>query len=138
VYAAWVAVEKKEKLLEPHTVYIDPATIRREGNLVTLWQLNDFKWKQGDTRMGGRRFFSTKTHKQFDCAAKRVRLLAFTEFSRRMGIGSARDRYVDQDTWLPVEPESLNHSLRKVACKHAVILPDGINVNHTLVKEGWC
>ncbi len=88
---------------------------------MTLWQLTDFKWRQGDTRMGGRRFFPTKTHKQFDCAAKRVRLLAFTEFSRRMGIGSERDRYVDQGTWLPVEPESLNHLLRKLSCKHAVI-----------------
>jgi len=48
VYAAWVAVEKKEKLLEPHTVYIDPDTIRREGNLVTLWQLTDFQWMLGN------------------------------------------------------------------------------------------
>ncbi len=30
-YAEWVAVEKKEKLLGPHTVYIDPDTIREKG-----------------------------------------------------------------------------------------------------------
>jgi hypothetical protein len=51
-------------------VYVEPDTIRREGNLVTLWQLIDFKWMQGNQGMGRlgfgpERFFSTKTHKQF-------------------------------------------------------------------------
>ena len=96
------------------TTYADPDTIRREGNLVTLWQLTDFKWTQGG--IVGRRFLSTKTHKQFDCAAKRVRLLAYTEFSHRMEIGIAYDGYVDQDNWLPVEPESLIQPLWEVAC----------------------
>ncbi len=82
---------------------------------MTLWQLIDFQWMQGGPKATPR-FLSTTTHKQFDCAAKRVRLLAFTEFSRRMGIGSERDRYIDQGTWLPVEPESLNHALWEAAC----------------------
>jgi hypothetical protein len=43
-------------------------------------------------------------------------MLAFTEFSHRMGSGIADDGYVDQDTWLPVEPESINHALWEVAC----------------------
>mgnify|MGYP003694083093 CR=1 FL=1 len=64
-YAEWVAVEKDYLLPGLQTVYIDPDTILREGNLVTVWELVDFK-----TMQGGRsptRFFSTKTHKQFDC-----------------------------------------------------------------------
>ena len=80
-YAEWVAVEKDSLLPGLQTVYVDPDSIRREGNLVTLWQLIDFKWMQGNPR-GTPRFLSTKTHKQFDCAEKRLRLLAFTEFSR--------------------------------------------------------
>ena len=115
VYAEWVAVEKNYLSPGLQTVYVDPDTIRREGNLVTLWQLNDFKWMQGNPK-GTPRFLSTKTHKQFDCAEKRLRLLAFTEFSRRMGTGIRNDGYVDKDNWLPVEPDSINQALWEVAC----------------------
>ncbi len=47
---------------------------------------------------------------------KRVRLLAFTEFSGHMGTGIAANGYVDQDAWLPVEPESINHALWELVC----------------------
>jgi hypothetical protein len=102
-------------------VYVDPDTILREGNLVTMWQLIDFKSMQGNAGMGPfgfgpHRFLSTKTHKQFDCAGKRLRLLAFTEFSRGMGTGIPANGYVDNSNWLPVEPESMNQALWGVAC----------------------
>ena len=120
-YAEWVAVEKDYLSPGRQTVYVEPDTIRREGNLVTLWQLIDFKWMQGNQGMGRigfgpDRFFSTKTHKQFDCAEKRLRLLAFTEFSRRMGTGIAANGYVDNGNWIPVEPDSINHALWEVVC----------------------
>jgi len=114
-YAEWVAVEKDYLLTGLQTVYVDPDTIRREENLMTMWQLVDFKWMQGNPR-GPTRFLSTETHKQFDCAGKRLRLLAFTEFSRRMGTGIAADGYVDKGNWLSVEPESINQALWEVAC----------------------
>ncbi len=120
-YAEWVAVEKDYLSPGIQTVYVDPDSIRREGNLVTLWQLIDFKTMQGNAGMGPfgfgpHRFLSTKTHKQFDCAGKRLRLLEFTEFSRRMGTGIAANGYVDNGNWLQVEPESINHALWEVAC----------------------
>ena len=114
-YAEWVAVEKDYLLPGLQTVYVDLESIRREGNLVTIWQLIDFKWMQGSAR-GPTRFMSTKTHKQFDCADKRVRLLAFTEFSRGMGIGMPNDGHVDKDHWLPIEAESVSHALWEAAC----------------------
>ena len=120
-YAEWVAVEKDYLSPGRQTVYVDPDTIRREGNLVTIWQLIDFKWMQGNQGMGRlgfgpHRFFSTKTRKQFDCAEKRLRLLAFTEFSQHMGTGISANGYVDKDHWLPVEPESINQALWEMAC----------------------
>jgi hypothetical protein len=75
-YAEWQAVEKDYLLPGLHTVYVDPDSIRREGSLVTIWQLIDFTWMQGNPR-GPTRFLSTKTHKQFDCAEQRLRLLAY-------------------------------------------------------------
>jgi len=114
-YGEWVAVEKDYLLPGLRTVYVDPDTIRREGNLVTIWQLIDFKWMQGNLKRA-HRFLSTKTHKQFDCAQGRVRLLAFTEFSRPMGTGIPADGYVDKDTWLPIEAKSVSQALSEVAC----------------------
>ena len=113
-YAEWVAVEKDYLLPGLQTVYIDPDTILAEGNLVTVWQLIDFK-----TMQGGRsptRFFSTKTHKQFDCVAKRFRLLAFTEFTDGMGTGEPTGGYVDKNKWLSVQPESITQALWEVIC----------------------
>lgn len=115
VHAEWVAVEKDYLSPGRQTVYIDPESIRRDRNLVTLWQLVDFKWMEGSAR-GPARFMSTKTYKQFDCAGRRVRLLAFTEFSHSMGTGISVDGHVDSSHWMPVEPESMNHALWEVAC----------------------
>jgi len=126
----WVAVEKDYLSPQIQTVYIDPDTVSREGNLVTVSQLIDYKWMQGTGavinpyafgrlyryQLAPHGFFSTTTRKQFDCANKHVRLLAFTEFSHHMGTGRRNNGYVDQETWLPVEPESVNHALWELAC----------------------
>jgi hypothetical protein len=114
-YAEWVAVERDYLVPGLQTVYVDSDTIRREGRLVTMRQLIDFKWMQGSAR-GPTRFMSTETHKQFDCAEKRLRLLAFTEFSRRMASGIRADGYVDTGSWISVEPDSINQALWEVAC----------------------
>ena len=118
VYAEWVAVEETPSL---RTVYFDPDTIRREGNLVMLWLLMDFQWMQGNVGLGRfgldpSRFLSTKTQMQFDCAEKRLRLLAYSEFLRHMGTGRRNDGYVDTGNWVPVKPDSMNQALWEVAC----------------------
>jgi len=119
-YAEWVAVENDYLLPGLQTLYVDPDTIRREGNLVTMWQLIDFKLMQGNAGMGilgvGHRILSTKTHKQFDCAEKRFRVLAVTDFSGNMGTGIPAGVYVDGGNWVPVEPKSINQALWEVAC----------------------
>lgn len=114
-HSEWVAVEKDYVLPGFQALYVEPETIRREGNLVTVWQLLDFRWMQGSAR-GPTRFSSTKTHKQFDCTEKRLRLLAFTEFSHQMGNGRSTDGYVDKEKWLPVEQDSINYALWELVC----------------------
>jgi len=114
--ADWVTVEKPYPVRELQTLYIDPATIHREGNLVEVQQLTDYRWMQGGPR-GTPRFLSTTIHKQFKCTDKRLRLLAYTEFSHRMTVGIASNGYVDKDRWLPVEPDSINEALWEILCK---------------------
>ena len=114
VHAEWVAVDKHYQSPGLQTVYVDSATIRRDGSLVTMVSLIDWTWMQGNRSPS--RFFSTETKKQFDCAQKRLRLLAYSEFSKPMGTGRRNDGYVDQDHWLPVRPETIDHALWEMAC----------------------
>lgn len=114
-HAEWVEVQSQHQVPELHTIYVDPETISREGNLVTVLQLTDYRWMQGGPRATPR-FLSTTTKKQFDCTEKLLRLLGFTEFPRRMAAGSPADEYVDSDRWLPVRPDSIDQDLWKMAC----------------------
>lgn len=118
----WVAVDSAYQSPSREMVYYDPKTIRRDGDLVTLWQLTDYKWMQGNApfgafMMGPHRFFSTKTHKEFDCAHNTVRLLASSEFYQHMGTGTQNAALVEQGSGQPVEPDSINQALWEVACR---------------------
>ncbi len=121
LFAGWVAVEKDYLDSGLRTVYMDPDTLRREGKSVTVWQLTDYKVMQGSAgggffMMSPHRFYSTTTYKQIDCEAKRVRLLAYTEFLYHMGTGRASNGYVDTDAWLSIEPDTINHALWELLC----------------------
>jgi len=117
----WVAVDSAYQSPARNMVYFDPTTIRRDGALVTLWQLTDYRWMQGNApfgrfMMGPHRFFSTKSHKEFDCINQRVQLLASSEHSQHMGAGVQQAVAVAQDSGLPIEPGSINEALWNVAC----------------------
>ena len=115
-YGEWVAIEKKYQSPGLQTVYIDSATIRREGHLVTTMILVDWTWMQGNRSPS--RFTSTKITRQFDCAEKSFRSLAFTDYYGHMGTGRATggSGYTSEGHWVAVEPESLNQGLWEVAC----------------------
>lgn len=110
VYAGWKAIEKQYQPTGLETLYFDPETIHRAGTRATLWQLTDLKWN------GTTRYLSFKTHKEFDCAQSRVRVLQVLEFSRQMGTGRSAPGYIESGNWQPVKERSGNHALWKTAC----------------------
>ena len=117
----WIPVDSAYQSPSREMVYYDPKTIRRDDDRVMLWQLTDYRWMQGNAPFGmfmmsPHRFFSTKTHKEFDCAHNRVRLLASSEFSQHMGTGIQNAVLVEQGDGQPVEPGSINQALWEVAC----------------------
>ncbi|MDC8450788.1 MAG: hypothetical protein LV473_20885 [Nitrospira sp.] len=117
----WVPVDSAYQSPSRETVYYDPKTVRRDGDRVTLWQLTDYKWMQGNAPFGmfmmsPHRFFSTKTRKEFDCAHNSVRLLASSEFSQHMGTGTQHTVLVEQGDGQPVKPGRINQALWEVAC----------------------
>ena len=114
VHAEWVAVKKHNELAGIMTVFFDPDTICRKGNLVKLWQLIDFKTMQGGRSPS--RFSSTKIQKEFDCVEERLRVLALTDFWGNMGTGEPTGAYVDGGNWAAVEPDSIDQALWEIAC----------------------
>src|SRR2546425_775145 len=113
VHAEWVAVEKNNELAGIMTVYVDPDTIRRKGNLVKMWQLYDYKTIQ---TVAGDSLLSIKRYNEYDCTEERTRMLAYTWFSGNMGSGKVVYSTPDEQQWEPVIPRSINRTLWNVAC----------------------
>jgi hypothetical protein len=85
------------------TVYVDPDTIRRKGDLVKMWSLLDFKTIQ---TVASDSFWSSKTQMEFDCAEERMRQLAYTWFSGNMGSGNTVHSSANELKWESVTPDS--------------------------------
>jgi hypothetical protein len=110
-YAEWVKVSESDEAGK--TVYVDPATIRRNSNLVKMWQFYDYKTVQ---TVGGNRFLTAKEQWEFDCAEERSRVVARKEFSGNMGSGTMVFTNSQVGKWLPVVPDSIGQTVWNVAC----------------------
>lgn len=115
-FAEWVPIDGAYQLPALRTIYIDPASVRKEHRLVTLSVLIDWKSMQGGRSPA--RFSSTIVTKQIDCSGKRVRLLAATDFYGPMGTGVATSGIGDrsQGLWTEIEPDSLSQGLGNMVC----------------------
>ncbi|MEP6959211.1 MAG: surface-adhesin E family protein [Nitrospirota bacterium] len=111
VHAEWEALVENEEV--GMTVYVDPATIRRAGDLVSMWQLFDYKTIQ---TVAGELVVSSKVHSEYDCFEERSRRLAFTDHSGKMGRGEAAISDSNKGEWQPVAPESMGQHLWRFAC----------------------
>jgi hypothetical protein len=110
-YAEWAKVSESDEA--GTTVYVDPATIRRNSNLVKMWQVYDYKTVQ---TVGGNRFLTAKEQMEFDCAEERSRVVARKEFSGNMGSGTMVSTNSQVGNWVPIMPGSIGHTVWEVAC----------------------
>lgn len=97
------------------TVYADPATIRKAGNMVKMWSLFDFeKSRVGAT--GKHVYMSAKGQDEYDCNEDQSRTLYSSRHSGNMGKGKVVYSDADPDRWEPVPPQSVIGALWKFAC----------------------
>src|SRR5262249_30217261 len=108
-YAEWVPVSAAEHGM---TVYADPYTIRRKGELVKMCSLYDFKTEQ---YVRGVLLLSSKGQIEYDCAEERLRGLAVAEFSGNIGKGTVVYTDSSEGKWIPVAPHGVVQALWKVA-----------------------
>jgi len=109
-YAEWMSLGASDS---GTTVYADPATIRREGDLVKMSVLFDFKSIQTKADVS---YLSAKAQMEYDCAEQRFEGLAVMYFSGNMGNGTLLDRTSGKGKRLRISPGSLDHALWKLAC----------------------
>ncbi len=111
-YAEWVVFEKNRQI--ELTVYVDPDTIRRKGNLVKIWELFDFKTAQTEE---GLSHLSAKVQVEYDCAEERHRLVTLIQYSDNMGRGNVIYSDSTEYIWEPVAPDTIGQRMWKFACK---------------------
>lgn len=92
--AEWVKVAQTDETV----YYLDPSTLRREGALRQIRELQDF----AAPRPGGAR--SRDALFEFDCSAERWRVLAITDQAEPMGTGKVVGTWTGESAWSYVAP----------------------------------
>ena len=113
----WVKIATDDQGM---TAYVDLDTIRHERDLVKMWALVDIETAQGDS------FLSREEQVEYDCTAKRHRLLAGSWYSEHMGKGRVDAIDSHESKWNPLEPDKkwlrlIGQKFRLHKCSPAVV-----------------
>ncbi len=105
--AQWV------KLGETHDTVLFHAldTLRKEGNLRRVWEIQDFK---ADVFGDGVR--SLRYQSEYDCMGGRLRVLYLQAFKSQMAIGEALNIPFNGHDWVPVPANSIASISLKAVC----------------------
>ena len=112
-YGEWVEVSVNVEAGE--TVYVDPDTIRRRGDIAEMSVLYDNKTAQPAV---GHAYLSKKVLNEYNCKEAMKRMLSVTEFSGHMGSGNVvymSSPLFSPATWMPTRI-GLGETLSKLAC----------------------
>jgi hypothetical protein len=105
--AEWVEIGKSKNFI----VYVDPATIRKSGNMVKIWSLHDYKTAQGSIP-----YMSSRLEREHDCIEKRGKQLFLAFYSKNMGRGGSIWKDTESRNWLPVASGTIKEVVWKYAC----------------------
>jgi hypothetical protein len=105
-WAEWVRVGQSEIGYK----YIDPATIRKDGNLVRVWSLTNLKQRHKDGEL------SSRSRIEYDCKQERLKFLSMTEHSGPMASGTELRSAIGDGQWSDIPPGSLSETVLKIVC----------------------
>ncbi len=105
-WADWVRVAESDMAVH----YVDPATIRTDGNRRTVWELADLK-KKGTFGEA-----SNRTLGEFDCQRRRSRIHEISGYSEPMAGGRALFSIHNHDSWAEVAPGSRADTVFRIVC----------------------
>ena len=106
-WAEWINIAETETRF----FYIDPATIRKDGNFRKVWGIADLKTRDKDGTM------STRTRREFDCKNERNRILALSEHTESMAKGTTTfTSSGGPSDWHEIPPGSAIDLVMKFVC----------------------
>ena len=107
--AKWVKVDAAVD--GSFTYYIDPASIRKDGNLRKVREIQNLNQRDEEGEMS-RRLLS-----EYDCKEERSRILAISSHSEPMagGVTLLSENYSD-DKWSAIPPDSVSETILKRVC----------------------
>jgi hypothetical protein len=104
--AEWVKVGTSQTAVH----YVDPATVRSDGNLRLVWSLQDLV----DERPDGTH--SIRVLQEYDCAENRFRYLQVASYSGPMARGKVLLEYGLRDRWSPRTIGKYYYAVGKIVC----------------------
>ena len=90
--------------------YIDPSTIRKDGNLVRVWEITDLKQRHKDGEL------SRRTRNEYDCKQERYRILTISSHTGPMASGTTLATEGESFTWDYIPPNSIVETVLKKLC----------------------
>jgi hypothetical protein len=92
------------------TVYIDPASLRKDGNFRKIWQLQDLQQRDKDGE------FSRRVRMEYDCKNERFRALSWTMHSAQMAQGEILSDNSKAAQWSDIPPGTIADDILKLVC----------------------
>ena len=92
------------------TLYFDPATIRKDGNMRRVWQLHDLKTLNEEGVMS-RRFRS-----EYDCKNESWRIISRSNHSERMATGETLYSNSSAGDWSDIPPNTISATILNIIC----------------------
>jgi hypothetical protein len=105
-WAEWVKIGETENAYH----YVDPATIRKDGNLVRVWELNDLKQRHKDGEL------SRRYRSEYDCKQELYKMLSISEHSGPMASGTTLTSGIPDAPWTGIPPNSVVEDVLKIVC----------------------
>lgn len=104
--AEWTDMARSDNVI----IYIDKATIAKNGNMMKVWVLRDYKSAQ-KLKGDGKQYLSSKSHEEFDCIDRQSRSYSDSWYSTQMASGGlnnlvawwdARSKNEGPSEWFPL------------------------------------
>jgi len=111
VLADWTIISSDKDI---YSAYADKETVRRQGEMVRMQGLYDFR--RQDFTPDGKGLFSTVVLREYDCDKRQVRLLSAIDFAGHMGAGAPVSTSDRPRRWETVVAGGIDERYWKVAC----------------------
>ena len=105
-WAKWVMYDRNESM----TYYFDPSTVRKDGNMRRVWELQNFTKRDNDGVM------SLRSRQEYDCKQERYRFLSGSTHTETMAGGEVLGTAGEDNDWTAIPPGAAVEIILKIVC----------------------